>query len=63
MLSLLLFSSFAHAADPAADMSAKLLTIEQKLTGVRETQKQIMEKQNQIKEELASLKILINRFC
>lgn len=56
--------AFAYAQNPASEQSvnSKLLEIEQVLTRIREAQKQIAEKQAQTKEELSSLRIIINRF-
>lgn len=51
--------SFSFAQDSA---DPKLLAIEQTVGRLQETQKQIAEKQSQIKAELDDLRILINRF-
>ena len=57
--------SFGFAEDDALEaqvFNQKLFWIEQKIDAIQETQKQITEKQARIKEELDSLRILINRF-
>lgn len=57
--------SFGFAEEPSLEAQAfnqKLFWIEQKITSIQEIQKQITEKQVQIKKELGNLKVLINRF-
>ena len=59
------FPAFGSADEPVLEAQAfdqKLFWIEQKITAIQETQKQITEKQAKIKEELTSLRILISRF-
>jgi hypothetical protein len=59
------FQPFGFAEAPSLEAQAfhqKLYWIEQKIVAIQEIQKQMTEKQAQIKEELDSLRVLINRF-
>jgi hypothetical protein len=59
------FHPFGFAEEPSLEAQAfnqKLFFIEQKISAIQKIQKQITEKQAEIKEELEGLKIIINRF-